>query len=123
MNPQDQYKKEFNAAVDKAWSKYKRDVIVAQVIAGALVSALTVGMAVAAYKAITIEKPTTEAKDKNQMEGYYDPVNKIMCYWIKDSKATPACLYAEWPIEVEPTSGDEEYSKSKEAARNATYHY
>lgn len=78
------------------------------------------------FQVITLEKPNAnqEGGGSNEMEGYYDPVNKVMCYWIKDSKATPACLYAEWPIEVEPTgTGDEEYSRSKEAASNATYRY
>ncbi len=93
----------------------------ASIISGTL--AIVVGMAIGSMAATGIKALESPATGSNEMEGYYDPVNKVMCYWIKDSKATPACLYAEWPIEVEPTSGDEEYSKSKEATRNATYHY
>lgn len=69
------------------------------------------------------------AESANQMEGYYDPVNKVMCYWIKDSKATPACLIVEWPFddilppaEAEGT-GDETYYQNKERAKNATFRY
>lgn len=48
-----------------------------------------------------------EQAEEDVMNGYYDPVNKIMCYWVKGSKATPACLYADWPVPPQEESAQE----------------
>lgn len=84
--------------------------------------AATIGLAVGGTAGKISRAWVDSSESANQMEGYYDPVNKVMCYWLKDSKATPACLIVDWPYEVEGT-GDEEYSRNKEEAENATYRY
>lgn len=44
-------------------------------------------------------QPSTQ--QASRLEGHYDPINKVQCYWLEGSKATPACLVVDWPYELE----------------------
>lgn len=76
----------------------------------AILSMTLVGALAGAY---INERTSVEPKQvESGVDGYYDPVNKVMCYWLKGSTATPACLVVDWPYEV--GSGDEEYYQNME---------